>query len=414
MRAAGIQRALGSSVLKGAFRALARNRVRSFLTTLGIAIGVACVLATLGIGEGARLQMQERLRSLGSNFLQIMPGTTTSSGARSSAGTNSRLSGDDVDAIRREVKSVAFVSANARTVAQVVSGDQNWSTSIEGGQKDWFAIRSWSLKSGRAFGDPEDRAAMKVCVLGTTVAGLLFGEEDPVGRTIRIKGLPFEVLGVLESKGGSATGRDQDDVVVAPYETVRKKLMGTTAVGRILVSAASEDLVAAAQQEITDLLRQRHRIDPAREDDDFIIRSQTEMIQQAEEQSKTIRRLLWSVAGVSLLVGGVGIMNIMLVSVAERTREIGLRMAVGARDRDIRGQFLAEAVALSLAGGLLGVAAGLGIQWGVARFAAWPVSVQPQALFLGLGFSVFVGVTFGLFPALKASRLDPIAAMRYE
>jgi putative ABC transport system permease protein len=403
-----------SNVLRGAGRTLSRNRVRSFLTTLGIAIGVACVLATVGIGEGARLQTESQLRSLGMNFLIIFPGTTTSSGARTASGTNSRLSEEDVDAIRREVGSVAFVSATTRTVAQVVAGDQNWSTAIVGGQKDWLAIRAWTLRSGRFFGDPEDRSAAKVCVLGTTVVANLFGDEDPVGRTIRVKNLPFVVLGVLSPKGSSLMGQDQDDVVVAPYETVRKKLLGTTAVGGIVASAKSESLVAAAQEEITALLRQRHRIDPAKEADDFLVRSQEELIRQAEDQAKTIGLLLWSVAGVSLLVGGVGIMNIMLVSVTERTREIGLRMAVGARDWDIRGQFLTEAVALSLAGGVLGVALGLGIQWGVARVAHWPVSVRPLALVLGFGFSALVGVAFGFFPALRASRLDPIAAMKYE
>jgi putative ABC transport system permease protein len=241
----------------------------------------------------------------------------------------------------------------------------------------------------------------------------LFGDEDPVGKVIRIKNIPFRVTGVLESKGGSTQGADQDDLVVAPYETVRKKIMGTTAVGQILVSAASDELVTRAQDELSALLRQRHRIAKP-SDDDFIIRSQTEMIQQAEAQSQTMSALLWSIAGVSLLVGGIGIMNIMLVSVTERTREIGVRMAIGAKGRDIQAQFLVEALALSLTGGAAGIAVGLGIERTVARFAGWPVAVQPSAITLAFLFSALIGVTFGFYPALKASRLDPIEALRYE
>ena len=403
------------NILKVAFRALTRNKLRSLLTALGIIIGVACVIATIGIGEGARLQTENQLKSLGTNFLMIFPGTTTSSGARSGSGSNSKLSQDDVDAIRREVGSVAYVSATIRTVAQVIYGNQNWSTSIQGGEVDWPLIRSWNVATGQFFTDQDNRSSSKVAVLGKTVAANLFGDEDPVGRMIRIKNIPFRVTGVLESKGGSMMGQDQDDIVIAPYETVRKKLMGTTAVGAILASAASNEQVAIAQDEITALLRQRHRINKAAgQDDDFMMRTQTEMLAQAEAQSRTMSTLLWSIAGVSLLVGGIGIMNIMLVSVTERTREIGVRMAIGAKGGDIRAQFLVEAVALSLAGGTVGIGLGLGIQRFVAKVAGWPVALEPTAIGLAFAFSAVVGITFGFYPALKASRLDPIEALRYE
>ncbi len=404
-----------TNILKVAFRALGRNKLRSLLTALGIIIGVACVVATIGIGEGARLQAENQLRSLGTNFLMIFPGTTTSSGARAGWGSNSKLSGEDVEAIRKEIGTVAYVSATIRTVAQVIYGNQNWSTSIQGGEVDWPLIRSWNVASGQFFTDADNRAAAKVCVLGQTVATTLFGDEDPVGKTIRIKNIPFKVLGVLEAKGGSTMGQDQDDVVVAPYQTVKKKIMGTTAVGAVLASASSNELVPRAQEEITALLRQRHKINKAAgQDDDFMIRSQTEMLQQAEEQSRTMSALLWSIAGVSLLVGGIGIMNIMLVSVTERTREIGVRMAIGAKGGDIRAQFLVEAVVLAITGGALGIGVGIGIQKLVARFAGWPVSVEANAIYLAFVFSALVGITFGFYPALKASRLDPIEALRYE
>jgi putative ABC transport system permease protein len=400
------------NILKVAFRALARNKLRSLLTALGIIIGVACVIATIGIGEGARLQTENQLKSLGTNFLMIFPGAVTSSGART-GGSNSKLSGDDVEAIRREVGSVAYVSATIRTVAQVIYGNQNWSTSIQGGEVDWPLIRSWNVAAGQFFTDQDNRTASKVCVLGQTVATNLFGSEDPVGRMLRIKNIPFKVVGVLESKGGSMMGQDQDDVVIAPYETVRKKLMGTTAVGSILASASSNEQVDAAQEEIAALLRQRHKIGRG-QDDDFMMRSQTEMLAQAAAQSRTMSTLLWSIAGVSLLVGGIGIMNIMLVSVTERTREIGVRMAIGAKGGDIRAQFLVEAVALSLAGGTVGIGLGLGIQRFVAKVAGWPVALEPTAIGLAFAFSAVVGITFGFYPALKASRLDPIEALRYE
>jgi putative ABC transport system permease protein len=403
------------NILKVAFRALGRNKLRSLLTALGIIIGVACVVATIGIGEGARTQSENQLKSLGTNFLMVFPGTTTSSGARMGMGTSSKLSEADVDAIREEVRSVIYVSAAIRTGAQVIYGNQNWSTSINGGEVDWPLIRSWNVDQGQFFTDADNRAAAKVCVLGTTVVANLFGDEDPIGKTIRIKNIPFRVVGVLESKGGSMMGQDQDDTLLAPYQTVKKKIMGTTAVGSVLASAASNEMVTQAQDEITALLRQRHKINKgAGQDDDFMIRTQTEMLQQAEEQSKTMSMLLWSIAGVSLLVGGIGIMNIMLVSVTERTREIGVRMAIGAKGGDIRAQFLVEAVVLSITGGVLGIALGVGIQRAVAYYAHWPVLVSTNSVTLAFLFSALIGVTFGFYPALKASQLDPIEALRYE
>ena len=404
-----------TSILKVAFRAMGRNKMRSLLTALGIIIGVACVVATIGIGEGARVQAESQLQSLGTNFLMIFPGTTTSSGARSGWGSNSKLSEQDVDAIRQEVSSVSYVSASIRTVAQVVYGNQNWSTSIQGGEVDWTAIRSWNVAEGQFFTDADNRAAAKVCVLGRTVATTLFGDEDPIGKMIRIKNIPFRVVGVLEPKGGSMMGQDQDDTVIAPYQTVRKKIMGTTAVGMIMTAVSSPEFVSQAQDEISALLRQRHKINKAAgQEDDFMIRSQTEMLAQAEQQSRTMAVLLWSIAGVSLLVGGIGIMNIMLVSVTERTREIGVRMAIGAKGSDIRAQFLVEAVVLAVAGGLIGIGLGVGIQQAVAKFAGWPVLVSSSSVSLAFLFSALIGVTFGFYPALKASRLDPIEALRYE
>lgn len=405
------------NILKVAFRAIGRNKMRSVLTMLGIIIGVACVIATVGIGEGARMQMESQLKSLGTNFLMLFPGTTTSSGARSGWGSDSKLNESDVLAIRNECQSCAYVSMATRTVAQVIYGNQNWSTSIQGAEVDWPLIRSWNLEKGVFFTDADNRGAAKVCVIGKTIEDELFFGEDPVGKTIRIKNIPFRVIGVLESKGGSLMGQDQDDTIVAPYETVRKRLMGTRSsnIGMIMVAAASNEQVSQAEEELTALLRQRHRINKAAgQEDDFMVRSQTEMLEQAEMQSRTLSILLWSIAGVSLLVGGIGIMNIMLVSVTERTREIGVRMAIGAKGRDIRSQFLIEALVLSLSGGIFGVGLGLLIQKAVAGFGGWPISLQPEAVAMAFFFSAIVGVFFGFYPAQKASRLDPIEALRYE
>jgi putative ABC transport system permease protein len=405
------------NILKVAFRAIGRNKMRSILTMLGIIIGVACVIATVGIGEGARLQMESQLKSLGTNFLMVFPGTTTSSGARSGWGNDSKLNETDVIAIRNECKTCAYVSMSTRSVAQVIYGNQNWSTSIQGAEVDWPLIRAWNLERGVFFTDADIRAAAKVCVIGKTIQQELFLGEDPIGKTIRIKNIPFRVIGILESKGGSIMGQDQDDVIIAPYDTVKKRLTGARAtnIGVVMVAATANELVDQAQEEITSLLRQRHRINKASgQDDDFMIRSQTEMLEQAEMQSRTLSILLWSIAGVSLLVGGIGIMNIMLVSVTERTREIGVRMAIGAKGRDIRSQFLIEALVLSLSGGILGIFLGYSIQKAVANFGGWPISLEPEAVALAFVFSALVGVFFGFYPAQKASRLDPIEALRYE
>jgi len=393
-------------------KAIARNKLRSSLTALGIVIGVACVIAMIAIGNGASSSIQSTISSLGTNFIMIFPGTSTQSGARMFTGS-SNLTPEDAIAIREEIPTVAYSSAGVRTAGQIVAGELNWGTSIYGVDTDWPFIRAWAVKDGQFFTDAEVKASSKVAVLGSTVAENLFGEVSPVGEIVRIKNVPFRVVGVLESKGGSMMGQDQDDQVIVPYTTAMKRLMGTPRISLIYVSAISQDRVQDAMDQITTLLRQRHRIGPG-QDDDFMMRSQDEIASSAAQMSKTMSALLGSVAAISLLVGGIGIMNIMLVSVTERTREIGIRLAVGAKGRHVLMQFLFEAITLSVVGGALGVALGVGASRLVSRFAGWPVDVTASSVGLAFGFAAAIGIFFGFYPARKASKLDPIDALRYE
>jgi putative ABC transport system permease protein len=400
------------TILKVGMQAIARNKMRSALTALGIIIGVACVIAMIGVGQGSQAAIQAQISSLGTNFLMVFPGVATQSGARIFTG-ESTLTEDDVAAVKAECPAVAYVSPQSRTGAQVASAGLNWGTQIQGVGVEWPFVRSWNVEKGAFFGDSEVRAAAKVCLLGSTVADALFPGEDPVGQTVRIKNFPFRVVGVLETKGGSMMGQDQDDIVVAPYTTVMRLLKGRTKIDMFTAAAASRGAVEEAQKQIEALLRQRHRIQPG-QDSDFMIRSQQEISQTADQTSRTLSLLLASAASISLLVGGIGIMNIMLVSVTERTREIGIRMAIGAKGRDILTQFLIEALALSVAGGAIGVALGVGASRFLAWKAKWPIEMSPAAVLLAFGFSAAIGVFFGFYPARKASRLDPIEALRYE
>jgi putative ABC transport system permease protein len=400
------------TILKVGLKAIGRNKMRSILTALGIIIGVACVIAMIGVGQGSQAAIQSQINALGSNFLMIFPGVATQSGARIFTG-QSTLTEDDVAAVKAECPSVAYVSPSSRTGGQVVAGGLNWGTTIQGVGVEWPFVRSWNVEKGAFFDESEVRAAAKVCVIGSTVADALFDGQDPIGQTVRIKNFPFRVVGVLETKGGSVMGQDQDDVVVAPYTTVMRLLKRSTKIDMFMASAVSRSAVSEAQREIEALLRQRHRL-TAGQDSDFMIRSQQEIAQTADQTSKTLSLLLASAASISLLVGGIGIMNIMLVSVTERTREIGVRMAIGAKGRDIRAQFLIEALALSIAGGASGIALGVGVSKFIALKAGWPILLSPGAVVLAFGFSAVIGVFFGFYPAQKASRMDPIEALRYE
>jgi putative ABC transport system permease protein len=402
---------VGSLFLLG-LQALTRNRMRTGLTTLGIVIGVAAVIATLAIGQGAREAVQAQIRALGANTLMVIPGTMTSGGARGGMGSITTMNDEDALAIRRECPAVSAVAPVVRTSAQVVFGNVNWSTSIAGTTADYTIIRQWPVESGVFITDSDVRGAAKVCVLGRTVARELFGDADPVGQTVRIKDIPFRVVGVLDYKG-SGFGGDQDDFVVIPLTTAQRKLLGITHVHMINASAASVGLIGTAQQQITELLHQRHRIRPG-DSDDFFIRTQLEIASSAEATSRVMTLLLASVAAVSLIVGGIGIMNIMLMSVTERTREIGIRRAIGAKRRDILLQFLLESAFLSLAGGALGVALGMLAAQLVSSIARWPTLIQPGAVAVAFGFATLVGLFFGFYPARRASRLDPIEALRYE
>jgi putative ABC transport system permease protein len=407
---------LGNITVVG-LKSIARNKMRSLLTALGVVIGVACVIVSVAIGAGVAASVSEMINSLGSNFIMIMPGASTQGGARIFTGT-SNLTIEDAEAIVRECPAVAYVSPQLRTTGQVVAGELNWSTQIYGVGIDWQNIRAWAVKDGSFFTEGDVRAGAKVAVLGNTVAENLFPNGDAVGSTMRIRNVPFKVIGVLEKKGGSMMGSDQDDVIIAPYTTVQKRLQGqgqgqSGRIGMVIASAASAEQVGEAMEQIDALLRQRHRIPPGG-DADFMMRSQEEIAQANQQQVSLMRNLLLGIAIVSLMVGGIGIMNIMLVSVTERTREIGIRMAIGARGRHVLLQFLFEAIVLSVFGGLLGVLVGVGGATIFAKGAGWPIVVSPTAIVVSFAVAALIGILFGSYPAYKASRLDPIDALRYE
>jgi putative ABC transport system permease protein len=400
------------NITKVGLMAIARNKMRSALTMLGIIIGVGCVITIVALGAGASGSIQATINSLGTNFIMIFPGATTQSGARTFSG-ESRLTAEDVQAIKTEAPAVAYASAVVRTSGQVVAGELNWGTSVYGVDVDWPFIRTWNVEQGTFFTEGDVKTSAKVAVLGATVAENLFPAGDGVGQAIRIKHVPFRVVGVLERKGGNMMGQDQDDQIIAPYTTVMKQLQGRSRIDMVNVSAVAGDQVAEAQTEIEALLRQRHRIQPG-QDSDFQIRSQEEIASTAAQTSKTLSFLLIGVAAVSLLVGGIGIMNIMLVSVTERTREIGIRLAIGAKGRHVLLQFLLEALSLSAAGGVIGIALGVLSSHLVSKMAGWPTNVSTGSIVLAFGFAAAIGVFFGFYPARKASRLDPIDALRYE
>ena len=401
-----------SNITMVGLRAIARNKMRSFLTALGIIIGVGCVIAVVAIGNGATKSVENTINSLGTNYIMLFPGASTSSGARLFTG-NSTLTADDAEAIKAECPAVAYVSPTVRSSAQIVAGELNWGTSIQGVSVDYPLIRSWNVSQGTFFSDQDVKSASKVCILGTTVAENLFPDGDAVNQIVRIKNVPFKVLGILEKKGGNMMGQDQDDTVIAPYTTVMKRLSGKTKIDMIQLSAASAGQVQEAQNQIDAVLRQRHRIAP-NGDADFQMRSQEEIAQASGQQTAILRLLLLVIAAISLLVGGIGIMNIMLVSVTERTREIGIRMAIGAKGRHVLLQFLFEAVTLAIVGGVLGVALGVGASLGVKHFLQWPIVVTTASVALSFGVAACVGIFFGYYPARKAAKLDPIDALRYE
>jgi putative ABC transport system permease protein len=400
-------------IIRVSFDSLLRHKTRALLTMLGIIIGVAAVVAMMAVGKGAQVAVESQIASLGTNILIIFPASTFMGGVSSGAGGAQTLQLSDIDAIRAQCPAVMYISPAARTNRQVVAGNLNWSTSVQGGYTEFLKIRDWSLARGDMFSDADDRASGKVCVIGQTVVDKLFPESDPVGQIIRVGKMPFKVLGTLAPKGQNAMGQDQDDFILAPFSTVQKKLQGVDFVGQILVSAITKDAVNDAQQQIRDLLRIRHRLQDY-QDDDFNIRTQTEIATAATATTKVMTMLLASIAGVSLVVGGIGIMNIMLVSVQERTREIGLRIAIGARRRDILQQFLIESIMLSLVGGVIGIGLGLATTSLISKFAGWAVFVSGSSVGMAFVFAAAVGVFFGYYPARKASGLSPIEALRYE
>jgi len=404
------------STIKISLRALRVNKMRSALTMLGIIIGVGAVIAMVAVGAGASQKISEQISSMGSNLLILLPGATTAGGVRMGAGTQPTLSMGDAEAIQKECPAVSDAAPIHNGVAQVVSGHLNWSTGVIGTTPTLLIVREWDLVAGRSFTVQDVKSATKVALLGQTVVDNLFGDQNPVGQTIRIKNVPFTVIGVLATKGQNAQGQDQDDTIMIPVTTAQKKLFGTQFPGMvriIMVKAKSAEDLAAAEKQVTELIRQRHHIGQ-KQDNDFTVRNLTQIMQAAEASTKVMTMLLGAIASVSLLVGGIGIMNIMLVSVTERTREIGIRMAIGAKTWDIRLQFIIEALLLSLVGGVIGIIAGVTTSILISSASGWAVVVSPLSILLAFGFSGFIGIFFGFYPAYKASLLNPIDALRYE
>lgn len=406
------------AAVRSALRALAANTLRSVLTMLGIIIGVAAVITMIAIGEGATARVKEQIKGLGSNIMLVFPGSITQGGARMGAQTGQNLSEDDAVAIARDVPEVQVAAPTSRGSAQLVVGNTNWSSSVLGASNDYLEARDWPLASGRAFDAAELQGSSKVAIIGQTVATQLFGDQDPIDQVMRVKKVPVTVIGLLSRKGQNSMGQDQDDVVLVPLSTFRNRMSGATAgklkrVGSISVKVREGHSMKDAEEGIKDLLRQRLKVQ-AGADDPFTVRNLTEILQAQEESTQVMTLLLAAVAGISLVIGGIGIMNIMLVSVTERTREIGLRMAVGARGRDILTQFLVEALTLSLIGGVIGVILGAGATWAVAGLTQWQAQLSLSSILLATGFSGLVGVFFGYYPARRASRLLPIQALRYE
>ncbi len=401
-----------------ALKALRINRLRSALTMLGIIIGVGSVVAMVAVGSGATERIEQQIQSIGSNVVIVLSGSITSNGLRLGSGAGLTLTEEDAKAIERECPSVAAAAATVRGAAQVVYGNNNWATTIQGSGPEYLEVRDYWVLSGQAFTQQDVDSSAKVALLGVTVSQNLFGQQDPVGQVFRIKNVPFTVEGVLAPKGQSPSGQDQDDIIIIPISTAKKQVLGVSqanarAVGAILVQARTPQLIRPALQEITSLLRQRHRLQPGQEDD-FSVRDLTEVFSAQESSARVMSVLLGAIASVSLIVGGIGIMNIMLVSVTERTREIGLRLAVGAKTKHILTQFLVEAVTLSLFGGLIGIVVGVGASLLISYFAQWSTLISTTAVVMAFAFSALVGVFFGYYPARKAALLNPIDALRYE